>query len=154
MAFPLKKSYTPTTATMLPRHSLNRWLAVVVFIALVFYFHPDLNGTRVRDSTDHTPPSADIAQNISKGEPSPIPPVVAVDDLACVREVLAEHSIGPTITYASRTIKYITDAKQSARFDALARAMSSSQLRSLTNLSKLASEDLVNRNFELLFEDA
>ena len=113
MSFPTK-SYTAAAPTMLPRTSLNRWIAVALFISLVFYFHPGFTRTPViTQSTDHTPPAADQRQNTSATEAlSPIPPAVAVDDLTWVKEVLEKNSIGPEVTYASRTIRYIPDAKE------------------------------------------
>jgi len=83
-----------TSSPMLPRTPLFRWLAVVFFVALVFYFHPSFTGTSILlDST--SPPQ------ISKS---------GSDDLTYVREVLSKHNIGPTVSYASRTIRYIFDA--------------------------------------------
>lgn len=114
----LRKSYKASTSpTMLPRSApLNRYIALAIFILFVLYFHKEILGTTVTDSHDQTPPSAEVAaivHNISSpGDPSPIPPIVAVDDLTWVREVLQENSIGPEITYASRTIRYIPDAKE------------------------------------------
>jgi hypothetical protein len=46
---------------------------------------------------------------------------------------------------------YVSNAKQAARLDQLSRHISSNELRQLTEQSKLASEDLVNKSFEQLF---
>ncbi|KAA1424996.1 hypothetical protein FE697_003625 [Mumia zhuanghuii] len=59
------------------------------------------------------------------------------------RLALARHL--PTIRTA------VGSHKRAARMDTLTRSMSAGIQRSLTNLSKQASEDLVNRNFERLF---
>lgn len=47
----------------------------------------------------------------------------------------------------------VRDAKRSQKLDQLARRISNTTLRSLTDASKAASEELVNRNFERLFEE-
>lgn len=48
---------------------------------------------------------------------------------------------------------FVRDAKRGQKLDQLARRISSTTLRSLTDASKTASEELVNRNFERLFEE-
>ncbi len=47
----------------------------------------------------------------------------------------------------------VGNAKRAARMDTLTKSMSTTTQRSLTVLSKQASEDLVNKNFETLFAD-
>jgi hypothetical protein len=47
----------------------------------------------------------------------------------------------------------VEDAKRGARLEALTKSMSNTLQPSLTRLSKQASEDLVNKNFEQLFEE-
>jgi energy-coupling factor transporter ATP-binding protein EcfA2 len=48
---------------------------------------------------------------------------------------------------------FVSNAKRATRMETLGKAMSTGLLRSLTNLSKIASEDLVNKNFERLFDE-
>lgn len=78
--------------TMLPRTPLHRWLALAVFLLAVFYFLPVFTGTSI------LPPDL----NERPG----------VDDLSFLRKVLKEHGIGPDVSYASRTIRYIPDAPE------------------------------------------
>jgi len=53
----------------------------------------------------------------------------------------------------SATKTYVANAKKAARLDRHTRHISSNELRQLTEQSKLASEDLVNRSFEQLFAE-
>ena len=53
----------------------------------------------------------------------------------------------------SATKTYVLNAKMAARLDQLSRHISSNELRQLTEQSKLASEDLVNKSFEQLFAE-
>jgi len=78
---------------MLPRTPVYRWVAVACFLTLVFYFHPDLSGTSIISESFASPKHSDR-------EP---------DDLAWVKEVLSNNSIGPEVSYASRIIRYIPD---------------------------------------------
>jgi hypothetical protein len=55
--------------------------------------------------------------------------------------------------YMSAAKSYVANAKQAARLDQLSRHISSNELRQLTEQSKLASEDLVNKSFEQLFAE-
>lgn len=48
---------------------------------------------------------------------------------------------------------FVRDAKRGQKLDQIARRISNTTLRSLTDASKTASEDLVNRNFERLFDE-
>jgi hypothetical protein len=84
--------------TMLPRTPLHRWLAVAFFVALVFYFHPTLTGSSISIISDSAPP-------IPHSQ-------LGVDDLTFVKQVLKANGIGPEITYASRTIQYVPDARE------------------------------------------
>src|ERR1039457_1290272 len=55
--------------------------------------------------------------------------------------------------HMSAAKSYVANAKQAARLDQLSRHISSNELRQLTEQSKLASEDLVNKSFEQLFAE-
>lgn len=83
---------------MLPRTPLLRWVGVAIFIALVFYFHPTFTGTSIQIISDSAPPIPHSQQG--------------VDDFTFVKQVLKENGIGPEITYASRTIQYVPDARE------------------------------------------
>jgi hypothetical protein len=89
-----------TSNTMLPRtNPLHRWLAVAVFLVLVYFYHPTFTRSSAPEETtgDHLPVDS------SGG---------AVDELTWVKKLLKDNSIGPDIEYASRTIRYIPDAKR------------------------------------------
>lgn len=82
------------TYPMLPRTPLHRWLALAFFLLIIFFLIPNLSNTSIIISD------------------APLTVTGGVDDLNWLREVLKEHGIGPDITYASRTIRYIPDAKE------------------------------------------
>jgi hypothetical protein len=83
---------------MMLRTPLLRWVAVAFVFALVFYLHPTL-----------TAPSTPL---ISDADP-PIPlSQLREDDFAFVKQVLKANRVGPEITYASRTIQYVPDARE------------------------------------------
>jgi hypothetical protein len=84
--------------TMLPRTPLLRWIAVTFVVALVFYFHPTFSGTSIQIVSNSAPPIPHSQQG--------------VDDLTFVKKVLKDNGIGPEITYASRTIQYVPDARE------------------------------------------
>ncbi|KAH8651891.1 hypothetical protein BGZ60DRAFT_420459 [Tricladium varicosporioides] len=81
--------------SMVPRTPLHRWLSIVFVFLLVLYFHPNLSGSTI-------PIFSPKAISFS-GE---------LDQSAWVKQVLRNHTIGPEITYAVRTIQYIPDAKE------------------------------------------
>jgi hypothetical protein len=84
-------SVRTTHAMMLPRTPLYRWLAVAVLLLCAFFLIPTYTGTAMI----YTPS-----------------PVTGVDDLTFMKEVLKRNSVGPDVSYASRTIRYIPDAKE------------------------------------------
>jgi hypothetical protein len=84
---------------MLPRTPMVRWLAVVFFLVVVFYFHPNFSGSSI--------PASSATSNVT-----PTHVAGGVDDMSYVKELLKENSIGPEITYASRTIRYVPDATE------------------------------------------
>jgi energy-coupling factor transporter ATP-binding protein EcfA2 len=67
---------------------------------------------------------------------------------------LAELTARRTLARNLPTIRTtVANAKRSAQMETFTKAMSSSTQRSLTMLTKQASEDLVNRNFQALFDE-
>jgi hypothetical protein len=78
---------------MLPRTPLYRWLAVLGFLAVVWFFHPNLIGTNIDATSD-----AGFSPH-------------ATDNLSWVYKVLKQNKIGPEIEYAARTIRYVPDAR-------------------------------------------
>jgi hypothetical protein len=90
----LKASPTPT---MLPRKPLlrMRWIAAALALLVVFYFHPTtLTATSLLATHSR----------INQLEP------VVGDELTYLKKVLEREGIGPSISYAARTIHYIPDA--------------------------------------------
>lgn len=83
----------PSPINMLPRTPLHRWIAVAVFLVVVWIYHPYLIGTSIDSSTE--------AGFSPHGN----------DDLSWVKQVLKQNKIGPEIEYAARTIRYVPDAR-------------------------------------------
>jgi len=77
---------------MLPRTPLHRWLAVAFFLLLAAWFHPTFSG-------GFTEPGVPYSSN-------------GVDDLSYVKKLLKDNKVGPQIEYASRTIRYVPDARE------------------------------------------
>ncbi|KAF4633394.1 hypothetical protein G7Y89_g4728 [Cudoniella acicularis] len=100
---------------MLPRTTLYRWLAVV-FVVLVFYFHPDFSGSSFTSSS--SPFGGEL------------------DTTAWVKQVLQLHSIGPKITYAARTIQYIPDAKERLPISEIDHDLFPDKFQEITTMSK------------------
>jgi hypothetical protein len=87
------------SANMLPRTPLYRWLAVLAVIIVVFFYHPDLSGSSLSGYTKAA--GSKFAR-----------PEIAIDTGSWVQEVLGNNSIGPHISYAARTLRYIPGAKE------------------------------------------
>lgn len=77
---------------MLPRTSLQKWLAVAFLLILVWFYLPNLTGTSIESETE--------AGFSPQGN----------DDLSWVKQVLKTNKIGPEIEYAARTIRWVPDA--------------------------------------------
>lgn len=77
-----------------------------------------------------------------------------VTSLAVKQKELAELTARITLSRNIETARsYVRNAKQADRLERLSRRISSNELRQLTEQSKLASEDLVNKSFEQLFAE-
>ncbi|TVY80489.1 hypothetical protein LSUE1_G006598 [Lachnellula suecica] len=82
---------------MLPRTPLYRYLGLFFALVFVWYYGPSLTGSPLSDLRGGTPTSP-----FNGGS----------DQLSWVKEVLKKHNVGPEISYAARTLKYIPDAKE------------------------------------------
>ncbi|KAL2074034.1 hypothetical protein VTL71DRAFT_7812 [Oculimacula yallundae] len=92
MAWSSLLNTTCSPSNMLPRTPLHRWLAVAAFLLLAFWFHPTFTGGFNEAEINYT----------SNG----------VDDLGYVKKLLKDNKVGPEIEFASRTIRYVPDAKE------------------------------------------
>lgn len=82
------------------RTPLVRYAAIALFLLAVAWLHPDFSGS------SH-PAGAPIEYLNNPKYTSSAP-----NDMLFVRELLRNNSIGPDITFASRKLRYITDAKE------------------------------------------
>jgi hypothetical protein len=82
---------------MLPRTPLYRYLGLAFLLIFVWYYGPTLTGSSLSD--------------LGGGKPSS-PFGADPNQLSWVKEVLKNNTIGPEISFASRTLKYVPDAKE------------------------------------------
>lgn len=85
---------TPTSTMFLRTTPLHRWLGLAFALILVFYFLPHLN---------FSAPTSD--EDVPMSE-------MGVDDFTFLKAVFKKHGVGPDVNYASRTLRYIPDAKE------------------------------------------
>ncbi|CZT49436.1 uncharacterized protein RSE6_10283 [Rhynchosporium secalis] len=77
---------------MFPRTPAYRWGAVAAFLLFAAWFHPTFTGGL-------NAPEISYSSN-------------GVDDLGYVKKLLSDNKVGPEIEYASRTIRYVSDAQE------------------------------------------
>jgi hypothetical protein len=94
-------SLLKTPSTMLPRTHTSKWLTVALFLLLILYFLATGSYSEYSILPDTTTTTAHPESHDTE-----------VDDLTYVKEVLKKNGVGPEISYASRTIRYIPDAKE------------------------------------------
>jgi len=98
MSLPSKSFQVAGNFNMLPRTpAYARWIFVVFVITAVFLFHPSISTTAI------------IQDSLA---PASFAPVPGHDDVTWVKEVLQRYKVGPEVTYAARTIKYIPDQQE------------------------------------------
>lgn len=82
---------------MIPRTPFYRYLGLVFLLLFVWFYGPTLKGASIKELGAVGPPT-------SSSE--------TADSASWVKEVLKSHSIGPEISYAARTLRYIPDATE------------------------------------------
>ncbi|RDL31350.1 Uncharacterized protein BP5553_09559 [Venustampulla echinocandica] len=88
-----------TSPSMRPRTPLYRWLALFFIVVFIYYYLPTSTVVSIpRFSTS----KASVYSSPNSSE---------LSQVSWVKRVLKDYSIGPEITYATRTLQYIPDAK-------------------------------------------